>query len=183
MEELDHNDTKREVAEPHFGDRLNELLDLAGIPQRGRRVWLEREFDLSKSTPGLWLAGRLPRHDTLKEVAALLNELAQLDEPPNVTEHWLMTGKRPNQNDKQISATKNDCPELDHYTKSLILKDILRESAALDIDLHTLDRNYVNQIINRLNVLILKKGEDFLGSNEFKAILIGQLEQARQEIL
>lgn len=183
MDALDQNDTKLEVTETHFGDRLNELLDKAGIPQRGRRAWLEREFDLSKSTPGLWLAGRLPRHDKLKEVAALLNELAQLDELSDVTEHWLMTGKKPIQNDKQILPPKNDCPELDHYTKSLILKEILRESAAINIDLHTLDRNYVNQIINTLNVLILKKGEDFLGSHEFKAILIGQLEQARQEIL
>lgn len=171
------------IPEPHFGDRLNELLDLAAIPTSGRKAWLERKYSVAKRTPTLWLSGQIPRYKKLKEIAVSLSELAGLDETPDVTELWLMTGKRPNQNKIEFETPQNAYSELDHYTKSIILKEILIESEAMQIDLHALDRNYVNQIISTLNAFVLKKGDEFVRSSEFKAILTGQLEQARQDLL
>lgn len=183
MESIKPNDSMLESKEEHFGNRLSQLLDQAGIPARGRKAWLERQFDVSKRTPLSWLEGQLPRHDKLKEIAALLNEMAELDEPVQTTEHWLMTGKRLQRESAKPTKSTNDYAELDHYTKSLILKEILETSDANQIDLHTLDREYVNRIINTLYSLIQKKGEDFIGTPEFKSILVGQLELAKLQIL
>lgn len=170
----------RESTDEHFGHRLEVLLTKAGVPKRGRIAWLQREFGVSKRTPSLWLEGVIPRYAKLTEIAESLNALLNLQESPKTTEHWLMTGKSPESFDVGEPSEKTEYPDLDHYTKSLILKELLQCSQSLGILLHNIDRSEVNRMINTLNTLIMKRGEDFLASDEFRVILLGQLEQARQ---
>ena len=164
--------------EEHFGNRLSFLLDTAGVPEKKRKSWLEREFSVSSRTPSLWLQDAIPRYKKLVEISSTLNKIAGLDEDPKVTEHWLLCGKRPpsesNVSSKPVSG------DLDHFTKSLILKELLSCGNELDINIHRIKRVRINNIVETLNSVVVKRGESFVGSKEFTTILKGLLEEARQ---
>lgn len=73
-------DVEREA----FSKRLNNVLDEASWPQRGRQVLLGKQFGVSQNGARKWLeAESIPKTTRIREIAAHFN----------ISASWLLTGK------------------------------------------------------------------------------------------